>query len=317
MYGPGLYAAVDPVATRSYGGIGTTWVLVQIRLPIGFTIFDLKRDGGDTPPANSALFNALDKAGCPTNWEYSGGVMNSIFNPATHKNPSCTATIEHILRDKLQVDGFFYSYTFTNFKACQDTSSPQNDTSTFRGGAFVLTNGSMFKADDVRIFNSNTVDDLQDRIDIESTFYKSDSDAPNGTPVISTADLYAQYPAYQGWTISSTYQTCTPGSPNCLPYLVSAYICPTAQIIAAAQAAVPPLPTPMCTNEIVKPSPPVAVTTISSANAPLAGSNCYVRPCANPPTLLWNDLDSKPIDPDLDSYMKTNYYSCDGKPDYL
>jgi hypothetical protein len=318
MFGPGLYAAVDPVATRNYGGAGTDWVLVQIQLPVGFAMFDLNRDGGDTPPASGPMIDALQKADCPTSWDYDGGMLNNLFNPSTHKNPTCTATIEHILRDKLQVDGFFYSYSYSNFKACQPPLDPNSNSTTpdasYRGGAFVITDGSKFTAQSVRIFNQNTSDDLQDRMDIESSFYEADQENLNGNgltpPTVTPQMLYAQYPQYQGWTIQSVYMGC---SSTCPPYIPTASIsglAPAAPPVAGQPAAAPV--TQYATVTITLPPPPV-LTTMSAANPPRSGCGYGAVSCP----LLWKDLDGKPFDPNLSTYMKTNYYSCSGKPDYL
>jgi hypothetical protein len=41
MYGLGLYAAMDPVITASYGGSKVEWLLTEIKLPAGFVLVDV------------------------------------------------------------------------------------------------------------------------------------------------------------------------------------------------------------------------------------------------------------------------------------
>jgi hypothetical protein len=106
LYGTGLYTALDPVATRSYGGNSDekNWVLTQIRLKPGFRTLDVKRDGGVGPTLDHA--DLATRLGCPEDWQ-GQGILDSMVNPAKYMGfPTCAAVIRKLLKDDLKVDGF-------------------------------------------------------------------------------------------------------------------------------------------------------------------------------------------------------------------
>lgn len=63
----GLYAGVDPVTCRHFGGVGDGWALIRIRLPAGLTFLDLRREqvtAEERPRLPLAVVETLQAAGC-------------------------------------------------------------------------------------------------------------------------------------------------------------------------------------------------------------------------------------------------------------
>jgi hypothetical protein len=333
MFGPGLYAALDPVATRSYGGGNDSWVLVQLRLPTGFTMLDLLRDGTNSAPMDGDVMAVLKKLGCPTGWNYTSGLLNNMLDPATHPAPSCTAAIEHILRDQLHIDGFLYGYNSTSFNDCNPPADPSNPNTNgtsgngnpLRNGAFVITDSKRFKPGDIRVFNKNTTDDPEGRLKIQSSFYQADHDnGSNSGGNISIQAIYAAYPAYQGWNVTSTASICANSA--CTAYATTFTLCAPSSptpMASATPGAANSIPTAAaCVNVPAMPTqaPPAYPTRMSKTAPPFSGSSsansCSGSTCT-PSQLLWADMDGKQTDPALGDWMKKNLYGCAPQPDYL
>jgi len=180
MYGPALYNSIDPVATYSYGGYGSsTWVLMQTQLPRGYRVMDIAKDSQYLPQEISNFFM---QAKCPL-------MINSIdalikvgyynynnYNGATPD--SCLMTARRILKDHLKMDGFFYPYSASRFQGCNtqkvpnsaETAAIGNYQGPFGMRAFILTNPAKISRTDVKVYNKQTTDSRAERILIYSAF---------------------------------------------------------------------------------------------------------------------------------------------------
>jgi hypothetical protein len=124
MFGFGLYAALDPKKTRSFGG-DDHWMLTQMQLPVGFRLIDMTHDE-DTHEFTDAVKAKLLQFGC------SDATIVDLINPVM-KNVTCSAVVKKIFHENLRIDGFIYSYTSNSSELCPEKSAP------VFGGAMVIT----------------------------------------------------------------------------------------------------------------------------------------------------------------------------------
>jgi hypothetical protein len=112
MLAGGLYASLDPVIARTFGGIGDEWVLVRIELPPGLRYLDLRRGAPTAEPPlelSPALGEALRQAGCTPS------SVQSLFIGVD--SASCRAVALAALRD-LQVQAILYDYVTSDLPGC-------------------------------------------------------------------------------------------------------------------------------------------------------------------------------------------------------
>jgi len=323
MYGPGLYLAVDPVATNEYGG-GSSWVLMQLHFPKGLRIMDIRRDGSMNFPLK--VQRALISLGCPKEWLTSANYSSSLgtffnmnaaytqqgiqtgYNQATGQmiyapvSDQCLVSIRKVLKDDLKIEAFYYSYNGEEFKECdlpdgQSSGYNQNGSNNVnRQGAFVLVDPKRMKPDDVRVFNSQTRDDVEDRLRIQSLFYKAEFDSPE----IASRSFYSKqsYPNNPGYNFSGTNNNCNWDSATQKTICkVQITLCPQAG--GTCLYIDPPMPAPA----------PVMQTVISKTHVP--ASQSY-----NTESLLWDDLDSKAIPGDMGQWVLDNLFGCKVDPEY-
>ncbi|HVE83762.1 MAG TPA: hypothetical protein VND93_12970 [Myxococcales bacterium] len=109
----GLYAAIDPVISRTSGGIGERWVLFQLTLPAGFRFLDVRgwsdNDGKVQrfPPAVRA---ELSRAGCDV--EFPSQLL------ILQETPACRALGVEAMK-AVDADGLMYRYQGYAFDGCQ------------------------------------------------------------------------------------------------------------------------------------------------------------------------------------------------------
>ena len=179
MYGRGLYAALDPVATRSYGKWEGNWILLEMNLPKGFRMLDLARDGGNSFPQR--IQEIFTNAKCPITWDEKTGMFNSLMQPKQPKiDPLCMSLIRRVFEQDFGIDGFAYDYSSQYFAECKfgqgEGEYDRKPTRRIRGVAFVITGSSWVTRDNVRIYTPHTVDAKEDRIRISSLFYRGNYD---------------------------------------------------------------------------------------------------------------------------------------------
>lgn len=107
----GLYAGVDPVSSRTFGGVGDGWAIVQIVLPAGFTFIDVRRpesplDAGRFP---AAVREELARHGCDA--EFAEPLVTGL------ESAGCRAAATILLR-ALDVGGIVQSFPRQAFVEC-------------------------------------------------------------------------------------------------------------------------------------------------------------------------------------------------------
>jgi hypothetical protein len=62
----GLYAGVEPVTCRHFGGVGNDWTIIRIRLPAGSAVLDVRQEQppGVRPRLSNAFRDLLKKLDC-------------------------------------------------------------------------------------------------------------------------------------------------------------------------------------------------------------------------------------------------------------
>lgn len=329
MYGPGLYAAVDPVSTMSYGGGNQNWVLMQIRLPKGLRILDLQRDGSMNLPLKVQKY--LLGLNCPAAWMKNSAQLTSMLSAnETYKNgramfaggddhivvsDECLLAIRKILKDDLQIDAFAYSYQGSEFRECDLPVDGTNYYLTYsqsgnnprRQVAFVIANAVRFSSDDIRVFNSQTTDDREDRVRIQSLFYKADVDSAYRVAMRYFRSL--SYPDYPGQQVSSLYPNCNWDSQsNKQSCKLQISMCKDGNNCQNVDA--PSMPPSLFGN---------METVMSSRNVPET-LNPYAYSITTDqlpkPTLLWADLDGDPVDQTLSAWVTNQLFGCSQDLEY-
>jgi len=126
MMAGGLYAAIDPVITRTFGGIGDSWALFQLTLPAGFTFVDVRGwsdNGGRAQRFPPAVREALGQEGCAVDFPSEMLVAQ--------ESKACRTLAVEVMR-ALDVGGLMYRYQGFAFDSCG--ARPAGAV-----GAFILT----------------------------------------------------------------------------------------------------------------------------------------------------------------------------------
>jgi hypothetical protein len=300
MFGAGLYASIDPVDTQLFAGNShDDWLVTQIKVPAGARVIDVMQDATfNSPPEVQAVFQNLN---CPT-WssaqEFLAGVPNYSGITPPEVDPKCKLAIRWILKEALKIDAFVFRYTGRSFKECASGS--------YRGAALVIANDQIFvkpgadsaHTGEIKVFNKLTTDSREDRLRIQSLFYKNDSDERDNYQ----SNYYQRY--YQNHQVSSSdsslFYTKVVSARGANPTLVEG--CPKTN---------PSLPwpdenSPLCDLNIVAPDmPPTPYpTTIRQSTVPLStyGSD-----------ILWKEFEGVPTDPKVGEWISQNLMFC-GRP---
>lgn len=316
MYGPGLYASTDPIATRSYGG-GSNWVLLQIELPKGFRMASLVWQINDDQLPQSAM-DELDKMGC-SNYDfksrtsgsyllnlvlpYGNTVISSRPQPGTSEQ-KCALNLRRLLKDHLKIEGLYYGYGATSFSQCSSSvpNGPSGQMANGAGlhqGAFVIANPARIKTSSVKVFNSQSTDASADRVAIQSLFYQSQSQSSSQSEdhalTMAVQSYYGtngipDYPDYKvyAWYMKGCSAYLHPGAVNYVQACGDWYqICDNAYNNCKI---VPLSPPPNW-----KPGQSY-VSKISSQDAPGG--------------ILWPDLDGHDQDPKVAKWIEKNLLGC-------
>lgn len=260
QWGAGLYVATDPVASAGFGQ--ESWELVQMRLPAGFRILDSDKDAYHYYPPQ--IFAIFQKYGCESH-----AIVDLLKTEDT--SPPCLSIIKKIFGEDLQVQAFNYGFPASKFNDCAPTATHQT--------AFVITNSKQLKPDDIKIFNSATSDDREDRIRIQSLFYKvAYDDNQPGTPV----------PSYPGYLYFRSSIACD--NSTCQKIMT---ICARGNYSDCKTIPYSTLSVPMKMSMETAP--------------PRAGHK---------EGLLWSDLNGKAIPSDMDSWTQKNLYGCGASAPY-
>jgi hypothetical protein len=208
-YGSGLYAAVDPVGTRQYGG-GADWVVSQIVMPTGARVINFGDENFNSIQVTPAMASAFDRLGCPASWKQEQSLRpDLVLRSDSSASSGCTAAIKDVMLNGLKLDGFLYGYPngVRYFNACNPSftqvggnqlhyTDSGNDQFPARNSAIVITSMKNLPAAQVRVFNSQTRDALDDRLRIQGLYYMAAHDGDfSRTGRVSPADLRLPFDA--------------------------------------------------------------------------------------------------------------------------
>lgn len=307
MFGTGLYAAVDPVSTFSYGGGGDSWVLTQMKLPSGFKMLDLARDVGFVLPLDQS--GIITKLGCPESWKYQPLLMN-MMNPSAYAGyPKCAAAIREIFKDKIKIDGFSYGYESTRYKECDSQDANLQS-------AFVIVRDDKIPASSVRIFDRITQDDQSDRLRIQSLFakateeglyqspsssYSSSTSNSSPTPAQIAAFLKAspKMAQYSSWADNQLGMSGYSSGNNQMAWQIT--LCNRAVSVNYNAMATASVSAPLQCVEVTMPASALNGTT----------------PVDLTQGALWADIKDKPVDKDINTWIRGNIYACQKTPPYI
>lgn len=279
-YGSGLYAAVDPVVTTTFGGGSVEKArLLVMDLKPGFKILDFQRITQSSPTLPSEVSKILTKFNCqlasnPESFFKSGG---------TNLTDDCKRLVRRIFSELLEIDAIAYSYASSDFQGCAPIA-------TTGALAFVLLRETAFQPGDYRFFTSKSTKNLEERIMIQTLMLKLlDDQSALFTPYFSTAwrpalsAFIAENPDHE---LRSTISKCD--DINCT---LSAKFCD-----AKDQCAELPIGT------FIRPGGPL-ITKVQASRIPGLG-------------LLWADLEGKPKAKTTTEYLKATMFGCNGTAPY-
>lgn len=165
MYGVGLYGALDPVTTDSFG-YGPSWRLLVMDLPIGFRFLDFMQLTSASSKLSQQVSTQLLAFECPTT-----ALPDAFFTDGGAKlSQKCQKLVRKIFQETLQIDGFAYPYGDVPFAECSNDPSVHNR-------AFVITRDSWMRPEYIRYYTPASTDNLEERVMIESLFLKTASSA--------------------------------------------------------------------------------------------------------------------------------------------
>lgn len=159
----GLWAGIDPVAGRHFGGSGDGWVLAQIVLPAGLRFVDAREGepGRPDPGFPPEVRRSLAESGC--------GVAHPADLLMAAESPACRDVAVRTLRE-LGVGGILGSFPRTRFETCGDRPE----------GVFVLLDPALVAPDRVRLLTRDpgpgdaAADEAaEDRLRIEDLFARA------------------------------------------------------------------------------------------------------------------------------------------------
>jgi hypothetical protein len=299
MFGFGLYMALDPVKTQEYGG--DNWVLLQIELKKGFRYLDLTLPEAQQK-ISAKVKSVLDQFQC-------GEVPNlADLLKAGHPRSvnaglTCQQMLEEVLKNQIHMAGFFYTYNSAYFLSCSNEDGQ-------RKKALVLTDEAQVDEGSIRIFNSQTTDAPEERIKIQSLFYKASDDATTSPaaqkniPFVRDGndlrqELRKKIPElYPHYTILSMSGACANGGCS---YLMK--ICKTGDDGTLAED--------QSHNWICQDNVDVPVMKRQPYPALISAENVPVANDKNIHGLLWEDLDGQKTDPKINAWIKKNLIGCD------
>lgn len=162
-YGAGYYWATDPYSSIQFGaGRSPTWLLQNLTLPTGLRVLDL-RHSENSDPLPGPVLKILREFKCPEET-----TLEELFSGGGDTlDPDCQALTRAVFRDILKIDGFFYHYRGAPFVAC---TFPESENPRM---AFIMTNSSWMKADQLKLYNQETKTSKSERILIQSVINKA------------------------------------------------------------------------------------------------------------------------------------------------
>ena len=293
VLGIGLYAALDPVHTRSYGALD--WVLTRIELPKGARFLRVKAGGPSVP---NSVVDLTNKLGCIFTSQHDWNPRNLtslevLMGPKEGSSPQCLEAIQHAARTVLKIDALLYDYLSVHLSECAANSERQS--------AFVIIDDRRIPEKNVRLFNHLTVDEKPERLRIESLFYKASVDAQSEEGALSA--LRSEW-AYKILPLRNPGRMVTGIGlvPESNPAKYTFHLCPIGTT---------DFDSPGCFVVPEPALPSLAYPTKISLEAPAILSSS--RP-EEPWRLRFADLDGEMTDPQIGNWITKNLYGCSAVP---
>lgn len=119
---PGLYLALDPLASREFGGTSTNWLLYRLELPKGLRYLNIS--GIEDEPLSEDIKKVLAKDGCVLSGEYLKYPRSFSYGTLLKQNlgPVCRRIGQEVYRS-LGVQALAYSYVVMSSSDCSDSNS--------------------------------------------------------------------------------------------------------------------------------------------------------------------------------------------------
>lgn len=187
VYGRGLYAAMDPIQSMSYGGFKTSWLLLEMKVPRGLRVFEITEPEINIKTDPTKMLEVARAFQCP---EEPG------FEPLVHRGgsdltPECRRYAHFLLNDVLKIDGFFYPYAGATFAACGGIRHEN-----VQGRAFVALTDHWLAAEGVHYYNYQSRENPEQRRRIQTLLFKYRERA--GDEGTTGRLLYEKYNAIHG-----------------------------------------------------------------------------------------------------------------------
>lgn len=272
-FGPGLYMATDPVATEWYGR-GDGWVLVKMRIPNGFRIWDLSKDSNEFSQKGADVLKSL---GCRLDvGKFDLARLGAVNGTAKNPNSTeCLLKVRSLLKDDLKIQAIAYRYKGASFPECLGKGDSEKHSM-----AFVITDTAGIEPGDVRVYNAQTNELVGDRRLIETLFYYAD----RGRGELFRQLRFPDYPSY-----------------NFEEYIACAANRPRPGIDCGIK-----LCRDSTTDCIQIPEP----SNFSFAGMYMGGKYLPQGYSSHTNTLLWSDLDGVEVDMQVREWLKSNAYGC-------
>jgi hypothetical protein len=280
MYGRGLYAAADPIHSYGFGGGPEKWFLLQMALPVGFRLLDIAAEtswvaSNNKKTISEEMKNIASQFHCDAL-----NNVDSLFADGAYKiSQQCQNLARKIFKEILKIDGFAYFYGQTSFKDCQ------SDNYVLGNRAIVITENTWMTTENIKYFTQKSKHSLEDRIRIETLFYKKiDANVKLSDSSIEAIAEYLQIHETKEMIGSKSVcsnTTCT----------IVVRFCDSQNVCDEVSLA--PLP---------RPSGPL-FTEVSAKNT-------------EPGRLLWPDLEGKAKADNVSEWLKKQMFGCNGELPY-
>jgi hypothetical protein len=226
MYGYGLYAALDPVATAGFGGLWrvtpnyfaslkaaagaqsasividalkaalSQWLLLEMNLPVGFSMLELNYGSENNSSPSQTTIDIAAKFNCPTNM-----ITEELFRTGgSTLNINCQKLVKKVFSEILKIDGFSYSYSSTYFKDCSLGRGLENR-------AFVITNPKWITLDNIRYYSESSRSEKDRRIAIQSLFF-TENDEKRPAEDVPIEKIISFMQSHSGYFVQSSTSKC-------------------------------------------------------------------------------------------------------------
>jgi hypothetical protein len=150
---PGFYLALDPIASRSYGGDTPNWVLYRIQIPKGLRFLDISmnRSGWEASKMSDTIIKSLKALGCePKPLDAENFSYQHLFQ--YDEGNGCRKIVNQIL-NQIGADMIQYRWTAAEIPGCTG-----NNDESFDERAIILLHPEKLSHNAIRVFTADTPD---------------------------------------------------------------------------------------------------------------------------------------------------------------